>query len=263
MFPGDCCSNTCPSSISRNVHHDNNMPIKKTVHILDNELRLRSMTNNIDCNHSIPNSSSYIIVQNNIGRFDELTNFFNIINGLFHQAAFTLGLSTYHLAPLFCLPESNVGVNMHIDQQSFEQQKIDLLKNMTLYSVIGGNKTNTVVNNDQQQNKPMGIIKFHPSDKNLMLSVNHRWTPSLTTTFRFGTIPQKRLWSHVEYRRPNKTYELIGEYGTRHSSGIQFSYLSCLWQRINYQIDGGIDLRVKKKQEHKCNSKINLIFFVI
>lgn len=235
MFVGDCCSNNCPLSTSQNVYHDNHMPKKKTVHVIDNELRLRSLTNNINCNHSILNSTTSI----NIGRFDELTNFFNIINGLFHQSAFTLGLSTYHLAPLFYLPEMNVGVNIHIDQQSLEQHKIDLLRNMTLYSLIGGNETDAIVN------KPMGIIQFHTSDQNLMLSVNHRWTPSLTTTFRLRTTPQKKLWSHLEYRRPNKTYELIGEYGTRHSSSIKFSYLSCLWKRFNYQIDGGIDLRVK------------------
>jgi hypothetical protein len=141
----------------------------------------------------------------------------------------------------------NVGVNMHIDQQSLEQQKIDLLKNMTLYSIISRNEASTVVNNNQQQNKSTGIIKFHTSDKNLMLSINHRWTPSLTTTFRFGTIPQKRLWSQMEYRNPNETYELIGEYGTPHSSSMQFNYLSCLWQRINYQIDGGIDVKVRNK----------------
>jgi len=240
MFAGDCCSNTCCSS---------SLPIKRTIHVLDNELRLRSITNNIDCNHSIPNSSTSINTQNNIGRFDELTHFFNIINGLFHQSAFTFGLSTYNLAPLFHLPELNIGINMHINQQSLEQQKIDLVKNMTLYSIIGANEANTVVNNNQQQNKSRGIIKFHTSDKNLMLSINHRWTPSLTTTIRFGTIPQKRFWSHVEYQHPKETYELIGEYGTQHSSSIQFSYLSCLWQRMNYQIDGGIDLRVKRKQK--------------
>jgi hypothetical protein len=214
------------------------MPIKKIVHILDNELRLRSGTNNIDCHHSIPNSSTPL---NNIGRFDELTHFFNIINGLFHQSAFTLGLSTYHLAPLFHLPELNVGMNMHIDQQSFEQQKIDFLKSITLYSIIGGNEVNTVA---KRQNKPTGIIKFHTSNKNLMLGVNYRWTPSLTTTFRFGTIPEKRLWSHVEYRGLNETFELIGEYGARQPCSIQLSYLSCLWQRMHWQIDGGIDLRV-------------------
>jgi hypothetical protein len=242
MFVGAFCS-----SPSQNVYHDSNIPIKKTVHVLDNELRLRSILDNIDCNHSIPNSSTPITIQNNIGRFDEFTNFFNIINGLFHQSAFTFGLNTYHLAPLFHLPEMNVGVNMHIDQQSLEQQKIDLLKNMTLYSIISGNEASTVVNNNQQQNKPTGIIKFHTSDKNLMLSINHRWTPSLTTTFRFGTISQKRLWSQMEYRNPNATYELIGEYGTQDSSSMQFNYLSCLWQRINYQIDGGIDVKVRNK----------------
>jgi hypothetical protein len=241
MFAGDCCSTSCPVSPLRNVQQDNNIPTKKIIHVLDNELRLRSIMNDINCNHSISNSSA----STNIGRFDELTNFFNIINGLFRQSAFTLGLSTYHLAPLFRLPEMNVGVNMHIDQQSFEQNKIDLLKNMTLYSLIGGNVTETIGKHDQQQNIPMGVIKFHTSDKNLMLSVNHRWTPSLTTTFRFGTAPQKRLWSQVEYRRSNETYELIGEYGVRHLSSIQFNCLSCLWKRANYQVDGGIDLKVK------------------
>ena len=76
MFAGDCYSNTCSSSSSsRNVYHDSNIPIKKTVHILDNELRLRSITDNIHCNRSIPNSSIPITIQNNnIGRFDELTH---------------------------------------------------------------------------------------------------------------------------------------------------------------------------------------------
>lgn len=231
MVGGDCPSNNCCSSTSRNMYHDsNNMPIKKTVHILDNELRFRS----------IPNSSTSTNIQNNIGRFDELTQFFNIINGLFHQSAFTFGLNTHQLAPLFRLSEMNVGVNLHIDQQSLEQQKIDLLKNMTLYSIIG--------NNNQRQNKSRGIIKFHTSNKNLMLSINHQWTPSLTTTFRLGTIPQKRFWSHIEYRRPNVTYEVIGKYERQHLSSVQFSYLSCLWQRMNYQIEGGIDFKVNEKE---------------
>jgi len=245
MFCGDCCSNTCSSSLSQNVHHNPSIPVKKTVQVLDNELRLRSITNTIDCHQSILHSSTPITMQNNIGRFDELTHFFNIINGLFRQSAFTIGLNTYHLAPLLRLPDINAGIIMHIDQQTLEQHKIDLLKNITLYSLIGRNKADTFVDNNHQQNIPTGIIKFHTNDKNLMLSVNHRWTSSLTTIFRFGTRPQKKLWSHLEYRRPNGTYELIGEYGRQHSSAIQFSYLSSLWQRVNYQIDGGIDLRVK------------------
>jgi hypothetical protein len=143
---------------------------------------------------------------------------------------------------------------MHIDQKSLEQQKIDFLKSITLYSIIGGNEVNTVANNDQRQNKPTGIIKFHTSNKNLMLGVNYRWTPSLTTTFRFGTIPEKRLWSHVEYRGLNETFELIGEYGARQPCSIQLSYLSCLWQRMHWQIDGGIDLRVNNLNTIRMNS---------
>ncbi|CAF1260418.1 unnamed protein product [Rotaria sordida] len=245
-------SNLCDSSLclnrgtlTRNVCHDSNMTSKKTVHILDNELRLRSITNNF-----ISKSCTSITIQNNIGRFDELTHFFNIINGLFRQTALTLGLSTYYLTPLLHLPEINIGLNMHIDQQNLEKFKIDIFKNMTFYSLIGGEKqTGMILNNDQQQNIPICIIKFHTSDKNLMFSINHQWTSSLTTTIRFGTIPQKRFWSHVEYRRPNETYELIGEYGTRHISSIQFSYLSRLWQRVNYQIDGGIDVRITSKEK--------------
>ncbi|CAF2554358.1 unnamed protein product [Rotaria sp. Silwood2] len=244
MCISNCCPNTYSSSVSRNVCHDSNMTFKKTVHVLDSELRLRSITNSFISNSCIPNT-----IRNNIGRFDELTNFFNIINGLFRQTALTLGLSTYHLTPLLHLPEINIGLNLHIDQQSLEQFKIDILKTMSFYSLIGGNQTNVVLNNAHQQNIPMCIIKFHTSDKNLMFSVNHQWTSSLTTTIRFGTIPQKRFWSHVEYRRPNETYELIGEYGTRHISSIQLSYLSCLWQRVNHQIDGGIDIRITSQEK--------------
>lgn len=229
-------TNNCSSSSSRNMCYDNTIPIKKTVHILDNELRFRS----------IPNSFTSLNIQNNIDRFDELTHFFNVINGLFHQSTFTFGLNTYHLAPLFHLPEMNVGFNIHIDQQNLEQKKIDLLKNMTLYSIISSNKTNIIENNNQEQNQSRGIIKFHTSNKNLMLNINHRWTPSFTTTFRLGTIPEKRLWSHIEYRHPNVTYEFIGEYGTSQLSSIQFSYLSCLLQRMNYRIEGGIDFKVGK-----------------
>ena len=216
------------------------MPIKKTIYVLDNELRLRSLTNN---DYSNSNSSTSIP---SIGRFDELTNFFNIINGLFYQSAFTLGLSTYHLAPLFRLPELNIGVTMSIDQQSFEQHQIDLFKNMTLYSMIGRNERSTWTNDDHRQSKLMGIIKLHTSDQNLMLGLNYRWSPSLMTAWRFGTARQNRLWSRVEYRRPKETYELVIEYGTQHSSTLQFSCLSSLWKRENYQIDGGLDLRVRK-----------------
>jgi hypothetical protein len=231
MFDHDCHSNTCSSSSppKGTVYEDSNTSIKKTIHILDNELRLRSLTNNLNCNHS---SSNSIISQNNIGRFDELTNFFNIINGLFHQSTYTLGLNASHLASLFLLPELNIGVNINI-----EQHQIDLLKHMTFYSVLG------------RPNKQMGIVKFHTSDKNLMFGVNHRWSPSLTTTFRFGTVPQKRLWSQVEYRNLNETYELIGDYGRQYLSNIQFSCLSNLWQGNNYQIDGGMDIRVQKTNE--------------
>ncbi|CAF1240163.1 unnamed protein product [Rotaria sp. Silwood1] len=188
-------------------------------------------------------------MQNNIGRFDELTKFFNITNGLFRQTALTLGLSTYHLTSLLRLPEISIGFNMHIDQRSLEKVKIDILKNITFYSLIGGNQASIVLNNVQQENIPMCIIKFHTSNKNLMFSVNHWWTPSLTTTIRFETIPQQRFWSYVEYRRPNETYELIGEYGTGHISSIQFSYLSCLCQRVNYQIDGGINVRITSQEK--------------
>ena len=209
--------------------------MKYRLNILDNELRLRS----------ISNTSKSITIQNNIGRFDELTHFFNIINGLFHQTAFTFGLNTYHLTSLLHLPEINFGLNMHIDQQNLEQFKIDWLKTLTFYSLINENHSHSVQNNNvQQENIPIGVIKFHTSNKDFMFSLNHRWTPSLTTTFRFRTIPQKTFWSHIEYRHPNETYELISEYKMRHLSNIQFSYLSCLWQRVNYQIDGGIDLKV-------------------
>jgi hypothetical protein len=236
MFDNDCRSNTCSSSSPKGtVHQDSNTSTKKTIHILDNELRLRSFTNNINSNHS---SSNSITTRNSIGRFDELTNFFNIINGLFHQSTFTLGLNKN---PLFLLPELNIGVNMNI-----EQHKIDLLKHLTFYSILG------------RQNKLMGIIKFHTSDKNLMFGVNHRWSPCLTTTLRFGTVPQKRLWSHLEYRDSNQTYELIGEYRTQYLSSVQFSCLSCLWKGNNYQIDGGMDLRVQKMKNFR--QEFNLLF---
>ena len=222
------------------------MSIKNTIQVLDNELRLRSIATNDNFHQSRSNSSRLTITEHSIGRFDELTHFFNIINGLFHQSALTLGLSTYHLAPLFRLPELNIGVNVNIDQQSLEQYKIDFLRDVTLYGVLGRQEASSSINRDHQQNKLMGIVKFHTSDENLMLGLTHRWSPSLTTTFRFRTVPQKKLWSHIEYRRPEDIYELIGEYSTQHSPSVQFSCLSCLWQRDHYRIDGGIDLRVKQ-----------------
>ncbi|CAF0746182.1 unnamed protein product [Adineta steineri] len=201
-----------------------NRPIKKTIQVLDSELRLRSLTNSSDC------------------RFDELTNFFNIINGLFHQSAFTFGLSTDKLTSLLQLPRINVGINM-------QQYKLDLLKNITFYSLIGRNETNTST----------GIIKFHTYDKNLMLSINHRWTESLTTAFRLRTKPQIKFSSHIEYHYPKGICELISEYETQqHSSNIQFSYFACLWQQMNYRIDGGIDFKVKNNNSNEKLADIGL-----
>ncbi|UJR28905.1 hypothetical protein I4U23_010123 [Adineta vaga] len=238
-----CCSNSCCISRPQNVYSNNTISPKiRTIQILDNELRLRAIRNSLDCHHSILNSNS-------VDRYDELTHFFNLINGLFHQSAFTLGISTYHLASLLHLPEFNVGINMQIDQQNLEQYKLDL-NNLTLYSLIGRNELNTVTNSFQQQNQLNGMIKFHTIDRNFMFGINHRWTPSLTTTFRFGRkTQQKQLWSHIEYRCLDGIYELIGEYGTRQqSSGIQFRCLSCLWRRMNLQIDGGIDFKITSKE---------------
>ena len=196
MSCDDCCSSS--------------NPIHRVVQILDNELRLRPILNS---NHAT--------------RFDELTHFFNIINGLFQQSALTLGLSTYRLATLFHLPELNFGVNLQMSQQK--------LTNATLYSSI-----------------PNGVIKFHIPDKNLMCGINYRWTPSLTTTIRCGTKPQQQhLWSHIEYRCSVGSYEFTGEYATQQqSSGIRFRCLSSLYQHMNFQVDGGLDLKVRISNNH-------------
>ena len=242
MFDQHCQLNSCscssPSSTRRTTSEINPIPMKRTIYVLDNELRLRSMTND---NNS--NSSRSITHQNSIGRFDELTHFFNVINGLFYQSPLRLGLSTYRLAPLFRLSDLNIGLTL-----SLEQQKVDFLQNMTIYSIIGRNVENPTNNHDHRQNKSMGIVKFQTSDQNLMFGINHRWSSSLSTMLRFGTPSSKRLWSRVEYRRPKETYELIGEYNKEHSSSVQFSCLSCLWKRENYQIDGGFDLRVREEK---------------
>lgn len=238
-----CCSCSSPSSTRRTTSEINHIPMKRTIYVLDNELRLRSMTND-----NSSNSSKSITHQNTIGRFDELTHFFNVINGLFYQSALTLGLSTYRLAPLFRLSDLNIGLTLSLDQQNLEQQKVDFLQNMTIYSIIGRHVENPTINHDRRQNKSMGIVKFQTSDQNLMFGINHRWSSSLSTMFRFGTASSKRLWSRVEYRRPTETYELISEYNKEHSSSVQFSCLSCLWKRQNYQIDGGFDLRVREEK---------------
>ncbi|CAF0971148.1 unnamed protein product [Adineta ricciae] len=195
MSCGDCCSSS--------------YPIHRAIQILDNELRLRPILN--------PNHAT---------GFDELTHFFNIINGLFQQSALTLGLSTNRLATLLHLTELNVGVNLQMSQQK--------LTNTTLYSSL-----------------PNGVIKLHTLDKNLMCGINHRWTPSLTTTIRCGTKPQQQhLWSHVEYRCPVGSYEFTGEYTTQQqSSGIRFRCLSCLYHHVNFQVDGGLDLKITAKDK--------------
>jgi hypothetical protein len=241
MSAGDCCTSTCCSSQFQNPLAPNTIPIGKAIQILDNELHLRSISNTTDCRHLARHFSA-----RKVDRFDELTHFFNVTNGLFRQSAFTLGLSTYHLAPLFRLSEMNVGVNMQIDQRSLEQKSIDL-SNVTLYSLIGRNETTRELDNPSQRNSTASVIKLHPAERNFMVSVKHRWSPLWTTTVRLGTKAPKRLWSHVEYRHPSGTYEFVGEYGTQaHATGIQFSCLSNLWQRANYQIDGGLDLKVDK-----------------
>lgn len=197
--------------------------MKRTLYVLDNELRLRS-----------------IIHPNSLGRFDELTHFFNMINGLFYQSALTLTLSTSRLASLFRLSDLNIGLTLSLDQQN-----VDFLQNMTIYSIIGTNVEYPSINDEYRQRKTMSIMKFQTSDQHLMFGINHRWSSSLSTMLRFGTATSKRLWSRIEYRRPNETYELIGQYNKEHSSSLQFSCLSRLWKRQNCQIDGGFDLRVR------------------
>lgn len=237
MYNRCCC---CSSPVTRRIIDDiNNISGKKTIYVLDNELRLRPMINQ-------SNSSLSITNQNNIGRFDELTHFFNIINGLFYQSALTLNLSTYHLSPLFRLSNMNIGVTVNLDQQTLEQQKIDLLQNMTIYSIIGRSTENSTMNDNNKQSNSTSILKFRTSDQNFTFGLHHRWTPSLSTMLRFGTTTgSKRFWSRIEYRRPKETYEFIGEYDTEHPPNFQFNCLSCLWKRNNCQIDGGFDLRVR------------------
>ena len=244
-----CCSS---SSLERRLTDDiKKISEKRMIYVLDNELRLRPMINN-----SNSDSSASIVKQTSIGRFDELTHFFNLINGLFYQSTFTLSLSTYHLSPLFRLSNLNMGVTISLDRQSLEQRKIDFLQNMTIHSIIGRNAENSTITTDDRQSKLTGIMKFQTSNQNLMLGLDHRWSPSLSTMLRFGSTASKRLWSRIEYRSPKETYELIGEYGAEHSSNFQLNCLSCLWKRKNCQIDGGFDLRVRKS----TNSKSNEIF---
>lgn len=200
---------------------------QKTIQILDNELRLRSLTNHI---------------VNHIGRFDELTHFFNVIIGLFHQPSITFGLSTLSLS------EFNLGMNMYLDENNFKHEKIDFFRNLILFGLIG--------NNSRRTNQPLSSIKFHTLDNNLIFNVNYQWTPSLMTIFRLRTMPQKRFSSQLEYKRANETFELLGTYDERNLSSIQLSYLSSLWTRKNCQLDGGIDLRVNDEWSERNESLI-------
>ena len=91
-----------------------------------------------------------------------------------------------------------------------------------------------------------------------MLSMNYRWTSFLTSTLRYGTAPQSRLWSHVEYRHPYQTCELTAEYVFKHSFHVQCSSLSCLWENSHCRLDGGLDLRVKLFERYTAERWISV-----
>ena len=249
MFANDFYPRTCAASLSPDgliLHR--NVPMKRTVKILDNELRLRSTKN----------TALNLTSRNTIGRFDELTHFFNLTYGLFRQSTFTFGLSTQRSKASLPLSNVNLGMNMHIDHASFEQSKVNLLKNVTFYSVLQKNGVGQTVVDDSQPHPFVGIVKFNTAESNLMLSMNYRWTPFLTSTLRCGTAPQSRLWSHVEYRHPLQTYELIAEYLFKHSFHVQCSSLSCLWKNSHCRLDGGLDLRVKRYERCLARRRISV-----
>ena len=213
--------------------------MKKTRRILDNDLRLRSFPGTTDDRHAIIRS-----LFPPVGRFDELTDFFNVINGLFRQSALTLALGTPLLTPLPHLSKINMGLNMNINTSGVEHRPTGLLDNVTLYGLIDRDDDQSIVTTGQRHYLPVGIGRFSSADRSWMLDVNHQWTSSLTSAVRFGTMPDYRLRAQVEYRRPNETGECIAEYILRHSTHLQLSYLSRLWQGNHYRIDGGFNLRV-------------------
>ena len=231
--------------------------MKKTRRILDNDLRLRSFSGTTDDRHPGGNPSSLVRSPSDpVGRFDELTHFFNAIHGLFRQSALTLAFGTHCLAPPPYLSKINVGLNMFIDTSGVERRPTGLLDNVTLYGLIDSDGEKPIVGTEQGHYLPVGVGRFNSADRSLMLGVNHQWTSSLTSALQFGTMPNYRLRAQLEHRRLTETCECIAEHILRHSSYLQLSCLSRLWQGSHCRIDGGFDLRVRSVTE-ACRPEIN------
>lgn len=213
--------------------------MEKARRILDNDLRLRSFPGTANDHHAVirPFFSP-------VGRFDELTDFFNVINGLFRQPVLTLALGTHLLTPLPHLSKINMGLNMNINTLGVEHRPTGLLDNVTLYGLIDRDDDQSIITMGQRHYLPAGIGRFSSADRSWIFGVNQQWTSSLASALRFGTTPDYRLRAQVEYRRPNETGECITEHILRHSTHVHLSYLSRLWQGNHCRIDGGFHLRV-------------------
>lgn len=211
--------------------------MKRKIQILDHELHLRSISDSFVRSHLYQGSRALIDVRRRIGRFDELTHFFNLIHGLFHQPALTFGLCTHSFTPWARRLNINFGLNAYIDTPNQRVEQIDLLRNLTLFA--------TLDRNDQEDFIPISLVRFNTLNRNFMFGINHRWTPSLISTFVFGTKPETRFSSRLEYRHAHTNCEIIGQYSDSRVSSLQLNYLSCLRYRDTYCIDGGFDYRVK------------------
>lgn len=208
--------------------------MNKKIHILDNDLRIRSLVDG----SSTRQSSSFITHRSHrIGRFDELTHFFNVIYGLFHQPMFTFGLNTFIVNPWTQQSNINLGFNLHLDLFTSKAKHIELLRNTTFYALTDCYERATTF--------PTTLIRFNTLDQNLLVGINHRWTPFFTSTFLFGTHRENKFCSFFEYHDRHITSEFKCEYFFPHCANIQLNYLSCLWPGPMYQIDGGFDCRVK------------------
>lgn len=172
-----------------------------------------------------------------IGKFSELTQFFNDTLMLFHQSKMNLDITSRRTTPLVPSGIINFGLNISTENANLSNSLFDGTNDIVLHG--------TIDRKDQPGLMPSIYFKMNPLKKSFVFNIEQRWTFDSMLMFRLLNKPQNRFLVHFNRQNENKNLDITIEKIFEYSSNIQLAYVTTLWEKSYYRIDGGFDFRVK------------------
>lgn len=172
------------------------------------------------------------LLNSHIGKFHELTRFFDITSSFSHRTNLNVNVNKEQCSLFQSKWNLNLdsSVSMNVNDRYHRQ-------NLTLHSSLFSS-------NSEPFSSAFVTVKI--PDKHFLFGLRHHCSPCLSFAFRLGNVSNYRLWTNIEYQTNRESCEIVLENIWKHSSNLQMTYLSSMLRTNSYRLDVGFDFRVSQ-----------------